>query len=193
MDVSRDVLAEVATAPTRPAVGLTSYRDRHGHVRWRFRRQGRSVAVKGAPGEARFERAIVELAAMPELPQRTAPVPPALQPPRGPIQRTLATALRRAKHRRNDRPFDITLDWLTAEVEANDFRCALTGIPFKFDADFASHINPYVPSLDRIDPRGGYTKDNVRVVLGAVNIMLSDWGVDVFEWIAEAYRAQKGR
>jgi len=46
----------------------------------------------------------------------------------------------------------------------------------------------YVPSLDRIVAGRGYTTDNARIVLLAVNVMLSDWGADVFEQVANSYR-----
>lgn len=39
------------------------------------------------------------------------------------------------------------------------------------------------PSLDRIDPSGGYTYDNVRVVLHLVNQALGDWGVETLSTV----------
>lgn len=36
---------------------VSSYKDRHGRVRWRFRRRGLTVALPGQPGEEPFQRA----------------------------------------------------------------------------------------------------------------------------------------
>ena len=66
-------------------------------------------------------------------------------------------------------------------------RCALTGIYFDLWGDVGKgKKNPYTVSLDRIDSTRGYTKDNVRLVLWAVNWALSDWGEEVFDTICEA-------
>ena len=35
----------------------SSYKDRHGRVRWRYRRAGRTAALPGSPGEEAFQRA----------------------------------------------------------------------------------------------------------------------------------------
>jgi len=39
---------------------LSSYNDRHGKRRWRFRRNGATVSLPGQPGEARFEAAYTD-------------------------------------------------------------------------------------------------------------------------------------
>lgn len=36
---------------------VSSYKDRHGRLRWRYRRNGRAVALPGQPGEDAFQRA----------------------------------------------------------------------------------------------------------------------------------------
>lgn len=56
-----------------------------------------------------------------------------------------------------------------------------------------SKINPYSPSLDRIDTSRGYTKDNVRLVVYAVNIMLMDWGESIFARVVNGYRYACGQ
>jgi hypothetical protein len=50
--------------------------------------------------------------------------------------------------------------------------CALTGLPFINSAQAIagkSGGRPYSPSIDRINPLKGYTQDNCRFVLFAVN------------------------
>lgn len=68
--------------------------------------------------------------------------------------------------------------------------CELTGIPFDTTYRYGTHrmpINPRSPSLDRIDPTKGYVRDNVQVVLSAVNVMKSNWGMDEVVEIVSAY------
>lgn len=73
--------------------------------------------------------------------------------------------------------FDIGKEWLYNEITRTG-RCAISGIPFTFagldDADI--RLRPFSPSIDRIDSKGGYTKDNVRIVLAALNIAFGEWG-----------------
>jgi len=52
--------------------------------------------------------------------------------------------------------------------------CQLTGLPFDFMPTNKTHKNPHAPSLDRIDSQKGYTKENCRVVLSAVNDALGE-------------------
>lgn len=40
-----------------PRPYLSSYEDRHGKTRWRFRRAGKTIQIKGLPGETEFEAA----------------------------------------------------------------------------------------------------------------------------------------
>jgi hypothetical protein len=42
------------------------------------------------------------------------------------------------------------------------------------------------PSLDRIDNNGGYTHDNVRIVLHCVNIGINEWGVENYLYVCRA-------
>lgn len=83
--------------------------------------------------------------------------------------------------------FDLDIDWLLQRAEANSFCCELTGIPF-FSGQFGIPVHrAFSPSIDRIDNSLGYLKSNVRIVLLAVNVMLSDWGQPIFEAIARSY------
>ena len=62
-------------------------------------------------------------------------------------------------------PFDLDVDWLRTSL---DWNCALTKIPFQY---YSGVGNPYSPSIDRIDPDGGYLKKNCRVILLGLNNM----------------------
>jgi hypothetical protein len=70
-------------------------------------------------------------------------------------------------------------------VEAQEFRCVLTGIEFYSEPPHRRKMDPYAPSLDQIEPGEGYIIGNVRIVIFAVNMMLSDWGPKVFEQVAK--------
>ncbi len=61
----------------------------------------------------------------------------------------------------------ITLDQVMAKLKAEDYRCALTGLEFWMDE--ADQYGPSMPSIDRIDPDGDYSDNNVRVVLYGAN------------------------
>jgi hypothetical protein len=54
-------------------------------------------------------------------------------------------------------------------------------------------FHPYAPSIDRINPKRGYTPDNVRLVVFAINTMLLDWGPTVLERVASAYAYRKNK
>lgn len=109
------------------------------------------------------------------------------------IGNALKKALKGAKARSNARglEFSITYDWILQQVESQKLRCALSDVPFYgIERDIPTR-NPYSPSLDRIVPSRGYTRDNVRIILSGLNIMLLDWGTDVFETIARRYSLTK--
>lgn len=76
-------------------------------------------------------------------------------------------------------------------------RCVVTGLPFTFeDTEKSAQKNPKNPccaSIDRIDSRYGYTVNNCRFVLLAVNLAMLDWGEDIFWAIAEGAVASKLR
>lgn len=57
---------------------------------------------------------------------------------------------------------DLTLEYILAQVRKGF--CARTGVAFKSGGSDYSDRNPDTPSIDRIDPTKGYTKDNVQFV-----------------------------
>lgn len=59
--------------------------------------------------------------------------------------------------------FNLTREWAERNWTG---RCALTNLPFSFGN---RHHYPFAPSMDRIDSGLGYTTDNCRFVLFAVN------------------------
>ena len=86
----------------------------------------------------------------------------------------------RCRARDKNLPFD--LDAMEIQRRIDIGRCEMTGIPFDLDGDWNS------PSLDRIDPNGGYTMSNVRIVITALNVMMNKWGADKVLEIASALK-----
>lgn len=98
-----------------------------------------------------------------------------------------AMVLQAAKQRarKTGLPISLGLDWVTERVVGIG-RCALTGLPFDFsgEASPGSRRNPFFPSIDQIEAGKGYTPENCRVVLVAVNLALCDWGSDQLVFIS---------
>lgn len=64
--------------------------------------------------------------------------------------------------------------------------CELTKLPFDLTPPNNASQNPYSPSIDRIDSLKGYTKDNIRIVLYAVNAALGQYGTEIMLPILKA-------
>lgn len=78
-----------------------------------------------------------------------------------------------ARARARNKALSIELDVRSIEamLDACDYKCPFTGIPFDLEPHPTRQQNPYSPSLDRIDPAKGYTVSNTRVVSWVYNSM----------------------
>jgi hypothetical protein len=78
----------------------------------------------------------------------------------------VATLLRSARGRAQKRGLSFTLnkEWLIDQLEALSFECSVTGVQLTLENGSAKYLNPYAPSIDRMDPTKGYDPDNCRVV-----------------------------
>ncbi len=65
-------------------------------------------------------------------------------------------------------------------------KCSKTGIPFNLDPHPDHRVHPFAPSLDRINPKKGYVRNNVQVVCWAYNAAKNQWGEDVLTTLARA-------
>lgn len=65
--------------------------------------------------------------------------------------------------------------------------CEITGYPFDLTPPDKGTRRFNTPSLDRINPKRGYTYDNVRVVLCLVNVALNDWGENVLREVMQRW------
>lgn len=87
-------------------------------------------------------------------------------------------------------PFDLTKEYLLNRLREIDWKCELTGLTMRsikssIDEKYSGfHLDSI--SLDRIKHDGGYTKDNVRIVLNQVNIFRSNGDDDCMYKIAQA-------
>jgi hypothetical protein len=107
----------------------------------------------------------------------------------GRLERIFNGAQQRAKAKGID--FSISREWLRSRIELG--RCELTGIEFSYiDGLKRCAKQPLAPSLDRIESNKGYTPDNCRVVLWALNCAINSWGSAVYERIAVAYLKKSG-
>jgi hypothetical protein len=82
-------------------------------------------------------------------------------------------------------PFQIKTPDVYELMESTDFRCAVSGIPFSKKAGQPGWADPWAPSIDRIENRHGYLRDNIRVVSVAANIAMNQWGYDVLLRLAK--------
>jgi hypothetical protein len=85
----------------------------------------------------------------------------------GKLRHRAGALYQRARYRAEKKglDFDLTVDWVEDALRAGT--CQATGVPF--DMSLGHVRNLYAPSLDKVDPSGGYTQDNTKVVLYAYN------------------------
>lgn len=88
-----------------------------------------------------------------------------------------------ARHRakRKKLAFDLTNERVAKALEKGV--CEVTGLPFVLQAKGRS---PWAPSLDRTDPKKGYTLENVKVVVWAYNTAKGDWPAEDVVKLAKA-------
>lgn len=72
----------------------------------------------------------------------------------------------------------ISLDDLADLYEQQDYRCALTDANIVFPE--VGHPQEALASIDRIDSKIGYTKDNVQLVTKQVNMMKQSYDQEFF-------------
>jgi len=89
----------------------------------------------------------------------------------------------RARAKEKNIPHTITKEWLKKQLENNI--CELTNLKFSYDQTILR--NPFGPSIDRINITKGYTPNNCRLVLWAVNAGLGHFGEKDLYYICKAY------
>lgn len=104
----------------------------------------------------------------------------------------LGKLLAAAKNRARDKylPFNLDLDYLISLWENNSGCCEVTGQQFDLESwGNKGQVSPQAPSIDRIVPKSGYIKGNVRIITYHLNVALSDFGIKEFEKLIASYRS----
>jgi len=91
----------------------------------------------------------------------------------------------RARSRKLNLPFDLTVDWIEAKLSAG--YCEVSGIAFNCKQGIGHKWDG--PTLDRIKPELGYVIGNVRMIIYRANVAMHDHGIDGLLMIADAIRA----
>ena len=92
----------------------------------------------------------------------------------GTLQSVVAGCRSRAK--RKGLSVDIDVLYVTALLEKQDGKCAVTKINLESsECNSRKGSNPWTISIDRIDSSKGYTKDNIRLVCLMYNMCKGIW------------------
>lgn len=168
---------------------------RHGQTVFYFRRfkEGKRIRLPDITSDkfaAAYAKALASCDNIVRLPKKLTMDERVAQMVEKAFIKNLSGAKSRSKAK--GREFSIDLTWALETARAQGFKCAVTKIPF-YSEDGSTSIrrHPFAPSFDRIDPSNGYTKDNVRIVILALNVMFADWGPLVFDIVANNYRKHK--
>lgn len=85
---------------------------------------------------------------------------------------------------------DITRKDIFNLLNAQNMKCAVTGLTMTFTSDTRKKANPFKCSVDRVNSDKGYTLDNIRLVCWAVNQMKADRTDEEFKfWITSIHKA----
>lgn len=166
--------------------GLLIEPHRNGNLRFRVRVEGapgKRIALCIPPGHPDFDRHYQAAREGLEFNERHWRNSAMAQT--GEVRAHVAKMLKGARSRAHEfgREFDLTEEFVFELLDRQRCACALSGIEFDLSTS-PTRRRPYAPSLDRISTKGGYTKDNVRILTVVVNLALGDWGDEVLQAVA---------
>ena len=91
-------------------------------------------------------------------------------------------------------PFNVTVEYLQAVLESQNYKCALTGggllCPKTYNEKREMTSNPYLLSLDRIQNDLGYEEGNVQFVCVWANKARGSYDNEVFKQIINNLKSQ---
>lgn len=89
----------------------------------------------------------------------------------------------------------ITTKSIIDMMQQQDFECAVSGIKLSMKRiqGRGAFCRPYAPSIDRIDPNGGYVQENVRVTSRIANFSMNQWGEGPLVKMLAAFRGHPKR
>lgn len=163
--------------------GVGSYFDRHGKLRWRLRRAGKTFSLPYGPDHPDFRREyLVTVNGTRPQDARTKLV----------FAGYFKTAVQQARCRASAKRVAFAIDQNVVEqiLARQDWRCAVSGIEFNGRRDTPT---PFRPSIDRIEPHKGYVPDNIRIVCKIVNLAMSDWGSEPLIQVALAITSRESK
>jgi hypothetical protein len=91
------------------------------------------------------------------------------------------------KNRSGPENYDLDIDFLMSLYNNQNGQCALTKLKMSFINDSQFRVDPFMISVDRINPSLGYIKSNVRLVCAIVNYALNEFGETIFGTMCKAY------
>jgi len=107
--------------------------------------------------------------------------------------RRRATLLRdkaRVRAKRLGLNFDLPIEWVHNQLKRGT--CAVTGISFDLATGLGSRFHhKYAPTIDRIDPSQGYTRENCQVVVCQYNAAKGAWAHEDVMVLARTLIAQE--
>lgn len=81
--------------------------------------------------------------------------------------------LHSSKYRNKTKEFELTVEDIQEVLDKQECKCFYTGLKFE-------NKDGRRPSIDRVDSAKGYTKDNIVITLGVVNLMKRDLELNEF-------------
>lgn len=87
----------------------------------------------------------------------------------------------RLRAKKKGMTFELTREFIDGLITAQGDRCAITGIPFDYGESTDFERRPFAASLDRINSKLGYSKDNVHIVCIVVNGAKSEYSQEIFD------------
>lgn len=87
--------------------------------------------------------------------------------------------------------YELPAGFVADRMRAQDMRCALSGLPLARLCPPGSFRRPFVPSIDRLDSRKGYTTRNCVIVCCIANAAKNEWPIWVLESFCVAFVARR--
>ena len=88
---------------------------------------------------------------------------------------------------------EISVDDIQHMLERAKGKCELTGVAFNMQKVAGQRIRPWIPSVDRIDSKIGYSFDNCRIICAAANVALNQFGEYIFVRMASSMIRNHGK
>lgn len=97
-------------------------------------------------------------------------------------------AKRKSLQKQKGIPYDIDADYLIS-IFPKDNKCPVLGIEFQFSRGRQGPQDSS-PTVDRLSPKGGYTKDNIAIISQRANRLKNDATLAEVKLIFDWYSAQ---